>query len=45
LNFLKQSNEEQLQLIGIGYKILDGSSLEDLSWNNMYEGGFLVKKW
>jgi len=43
LHFLKQCNEDELDLIGIGYKRLDGGDLKDCSVKNMYEGGFLVR--
>ena len=44
LYFLKQANEQALDLIGIGYHRYDGGNVEDIKTENMYEGGFLVKK-
>jgi len=44
LRFLKQANNEALDLIGIGYTRYDGGSDKEITTKNMYEGGFLVKK-
>ena len=44
LYFLKQANEQALDLIGIGYTRYDGGNDKEIGVKNMYEGGFLVKK-
>lgn len=44
LRFLKQANEQSLDIIGIGYTRYDGGDIKDITTANMYEGGFIVKK-
>lgn len=44
LHFLKQSNEQELDMIGIGYTRYDGGDIKDCGVENMYEKGFLVRK-
>lgn len=44
LRFLKQANEQALDIIGIGYIRYDGGNIKDITTANMYEGGFIVKK-
>lgn len=44
LHFLKQANEQGLDIIGIGYTRYDGGDIKECSVKNMYECGFLVRK-
>jgi hypothetical protein len=44
LRFLKQANEQALDIIGIGCSRYDGGDIKDITTENIYEGGFIVKK-